>query len=180
MTDITISGKTFSAPSRYAEGHVLTAGEASALNQTFHENLRNNFAKKVKEAEAAGAFDPAEFQTTLDAYAETYQFGVRPIGGGGSGAKVDPVESEARSLAKSAIAASIKARGQKIKDFSAEAIGNAIDKLLAKDPSYLATAKERVAQKANIAKTSLEDLDLEGAPTPVQASEPVRTRRKAA
>ena len=43
--EITIAGQVFSVPVRYAAGHVLTEGEASALNQTYHENLRNNFAR---------------------------------------------------------------------------------------------------------------------------------------
>jgi hypothetical protein len=65
VEQITISGHSFNVPVRYEEGHELTAGEASALNQTYHENLRNNFAKKVKDA-GDGA-DVAALQAELAA-----------------------------------------------------------------------------------------------------------------
>ena len=48
MEQIIIQGVTFNVPTPYAEGHVLATNEASALNQLLHENLRNNFASKVK------------------------------------------------------------------------------------------------------------------------------------
>src|SRR6476646_11844528 len=74
--EITIQGQVFRVPLRYAAGHTLTEGEASALNQTLHENLRNNFAKKVNEGTEAGV--PKEtLQQQLDDYANDYQFGVR-------------------------------------------------------------------------------------------------------
>lgn len=90
MTTITIQGYEFDAPSPYAEGHVMLANEASALNQTFAENLRNNFAKTVATAkEANGDKLPADVITALhaefDDYAANYQFGVRRPG------EVDPV-----------------------------------------------------------------------------------------
>ena len=50
FSTITIAGHAFQAPIKYAEGDTLEANEAGALNQTYHENLRNNFAKRVQEA----------------------------------------------------------------------------------------------------------------------------------
>jgi hypothetical protein len=50
LEDVTIAGEVFKIDTPYTEGHTCTAGEASALNQVRHENLRNNFAKKVKDA----------------------------------------------------------------------------------------------------------------------------------
>ena len=97
MEQITIAGKTFNAPLRYEEGHELSAGEAAALNQTYHENLRNNFAKKVKDAIEAGAFSQDVIQIEFDAYAREYQFGVRT---GGGGAPRDPVTKEALDILK--------------------------------------------------------------------------------
>ena len=76
MNTITISGVKFTVPSRYSAGHVVTAGEADALNQTLWENIRNNRAPHVKKAVEAGA-DHASMQADVDAYAESYQFGVR-------------------------------------------------------------------------------------------------------
>jgi hypothetical protein len=92
---ITIQGQTFRVPIRYAAGHTLTEGEASALNQTLHENLRNNFARKVAEGSEAGI--PQEtLQQQLDDYANDYQFGVRTGGGGFRG---DPVMTMAMNIA---------------------------------------------------------------------------------
>jgi len=46
---LTVQGIRFPLPTqpRYAEGHVLTSVEASVLNQTFAENLRNNWANSI-------------------------------------------------------------------------------------------------------------------------------------
>src|SRR5215471_11259036 len=103
---ITIQGQLFRVPIRYAAGHPLTEGEASALNQTLHENLRNNFAKKVVEGTEAGL--PMEtMQQQLDDYAAEYQFGVRTGGGGFRG---DPVMTLAMSIAREVVRSAIKDR----------------------------------------------------------------------
>ena len=52
--DVTIAGNVFAVPLRYAAGHVITEGEASALNQTLCENVRNNLAPKIKKELAEG------------------------------------------------------------------------------------------------------------------------------
>src|SRR4249919_972251 len=93
--EITIQGQAFRVPIRYSAGHTLSEGEAGALNQTFHENLRNNFAKKVAEGTEAGVGKDA-LQQQLDDYANDYQFGVRTGGGGFRG---DPVMTLAMNIA---------------------------------------------------------------------------------
>ena len=85
MKSITIQGINFDAPSPYTSGHVLTANESDVLNQTFAENLRNNFASAVKDAKADhGDKLPAnvveELLNQFESYASTYQFGVRRVG----------------------------------------------------------------------------------------------------
>ncbi len=141
---ITIAGKPFSVEPRYSEGHVLSANEASALNQTFFENLRNNFATKAKDGGT---------QEDFTAYASSYQFGVRT----GGGASRDPVQTEAMNMARSAIKDTIKAKGLNISDYSAASITAAAEKLLAKDPSYLELAKKRVEEAQANAKASIDD-----------------------
>lgn len=141
---ITIAGKPFLVIPRYAEGHVLTPNEASALNQTYFENLRNNFANKAKEGGT---------QADFDAYAASYKFGER-TGGGGSR---DPIEVEAMNLARDAIKRSITAKGGKISDYTAAAISNAAAKLVESKPEYREKAKERVAQAQAIAGESISD-----------------------
>lgn len=156
MEQITIAGKTFNAPVRYAEGHELTEGEASALNQTYHENLRNNFAKKVKEAVEAGSFDQSAMQTTFDAYAAEYAFGVRT--GGGGGAPRDPVMAEALKIAKAILKDKMKAAGKKPNDYSAEAITNAAKALIQRDEKIMETARARISEQKSLASDDLEDL----------------------
>src|SRR6516162_3885340 len=47
---MTIQGLQFDIKTPYKEGHMITAGEASQLNQVRMENIRNNFASVVRNA----------------------------------------------------------------------------------------------------------------------------------
>lgn len=171
--EITIQGYTFTAPIRYAEGHVLTANEAGALNQTFHENLRNNFASKVrgKLEELYGAKDEttgkivvpedaelseeqfAELQTEFNAYAEQYEFGARRAGGGRQPS--DPVRREAENLAKAAVRQALKSKGIKAE---ADAIAEAAKRLVDTQPHWMETAARRVAEQQAIAADGLDSV----------------------
>ena len=146
---ITISGKPFTVEPRYAEGHTLNANEASALNQTFFENLRNNFATSAKEGKS---------QEDFDAYATSYQFGVR-TGGGGSR---DPVETEAMNMARDSVKQGIKAAGKNVSDFSAKSISEAAAKLLERKPEYRELAKKRVEEMQSNASAEIPDDLLSG------------------
>jgi hypothetical protein len=120
MDQITIAGRAFAVPTRYKEGDTVTlsAGEASSFNQTFHENVRNNIANKIK-ASVEGDFKPTEFwsdenfnhwQHQVNEYAEKYQFGVRA---GGSGrVSMDPELKLAVEEASAAIVAAVKGQGK--------------------------------------------------------------------
>lgn len=156
MEQITIAGHSFNVPVRYEEGHELTAGEASALNQTYHENIRNNFAKKVKDAGATA--DLAALQAELDAYAEQYQFGVRAAGTGG--VTRDPVMSEAMRIAVKQIKDLIKAKGGKASDYEAAAINGAAKTLLGRPEGeqIMAVARARVEEQKQLASSNLGDL----------------------
>ncbi len=129
MSDIefTIQGNQFAIPSRYTEGHVLTAGEASALNQLFVENVRNNMGQKIKAATEEGTFDLATFRDTVYDYASAYQFGVRAIA-----TPKDPVISRARKLVVAALREKMKGMGIDLKG-AKNRIDEAADKVLA-DP----------------------------------------------
>lgn len=160
MEQITIQGKIFNAPLRYEEGHELNAGEAAALNQTFHENLRNNFAKRVKEAIENGGFNQDALQSEFDKYAEDYEFGVRT----GGGAPRDPVMAEAMNIAKGQIKAKLKEKGKVLRDYDAAAITEAAKKLVAKTPAIMELAKKRVEEAQMAAAVDLDDMiaDLPG------------------
>ena len=176
MEQITIAGHSFNVPVRYEEGHELTAGEASALNQTYHENLRNNFAKKVKDAGASA--DLTALQAELDKYATEYQFGVRTSSG--VGVSRDPVMSEALRIAVKQIKDLIKAKGGKPSDYEASAINGAAKTLLSRPEGeqILAVARARVEEQKQLAQSNLGDLlsgltakEPEAAPEPAPAAD---------
>jgi hypothetical protein len=155
---LTISGHTFKAPTRYEEGHELTANEASALNQTYHENLRNNFAKKVSDAldgrERLDDQELADLQEQFDQYAEGYEFGVRT----GGGAVRDPVMAEAMRIARDKIWEHLKRKNVKRKDVETSKITEAAKKLIDKNPEIMELAKQRVEETQAAAASELEDV----------------------
>ena len=101
IREITIQGTELSIEVPYAEGHVLSAAEASQLNQVYAENVGNNFRAKVKEMLEGGS-SVDDIQAALDAYTESYEFGTRRASSG-TKRTVDPIEKEARALAKRAL-----------------------------------------------------------------------------
>jgi hypothetical protein len=116
MPNLTINGHQFVVPdgllSRYQVGYTLaTEGEAHALQQVFTENLRNNYASKVKAklngSEELTPEDHAALQAEFDQYASKYEFGVRGAGGGPRQVR-DPVEKEVRTMAAAAITSRYK------------------------------------------------------------------------
>lgn len=99
--EITIQGQDLTLEVPYAEGHVLTAAEASQLNQVFCENIGNNFRSKVKEMLEGGS-TADDIQAAFDSYVENYEFGARRVSSG-TRKSADPIEKEARALAKRAL-----------------------------------------------------------------------------
>lgn len=160
--DYTIAGHTFSILQPYTEGHVLTTGEASAMNQVFAENIRNNFAAKVKEAEAAGSFESDVFQGQLDDYMIDYEFGVRRGGGGRTG---DPIQSEALIIAKDKVRKALVKRGHALKEVPASEITRLAKDILGsgKYPEILDAAKARVAAQLEVADVEIGDVQTETA-----------------
>ena len=153
---ITIQGETFSVSPRYKEGDTLSANEASALNQTYFENLRNNFANKVSAAKDNGTFDLELLQSEFDTYAEEYQFGVRT----GGGRTADPVMSEAMEIMRELVRKSIRKQGIKLADVKAAQITEKAKAEFTKNSpaaqKVLALAKQRVAQAQDVAEVSLD------------------------
>lgn len=172
---IKIQGFDFEVPAPYTEGHVLTANEASSLNQTYGENIRNNSASRIKAAqEAAQKTDPpGEFdidaiggikgtaatadnsktlRQVIDEYAATYVFGVRSAR---VSEPVDPVEREAHRIATDTINESLKAKNVKRKDL-AEGQFEAAVKAYAGSAEVVKEAKRRVTARAAIGKDTLD------------------------
>lgn len=115
-TTRTIGGVQVEVPQPYAEGHVLTAGEAAMLNQTFAENISNNLRSKATAEDSDRQLSTEEFQPIVDEYVAGYEPGVRSGGGGGGQRALTPVEIEVRNLATAKLKEVLKARGLKQKD----------------------------------------------------------------
>lgn len=106
-----------SAP--FVEGHVMTAAEAKALNQTRTENISNNVRKAVGELKSEdGTFTAENAQKALAIIADADSKYVFTLANVGSGRKVvDPVEREAMAIAKAGLTAKLKERGETVKGY---------------------------------------------------------------
>lgn len=179
---IMIAGDNFNVLQPYKAGDVLNAGEASALNQTRAENIRNNMAGKAKALKDSGSYAQDVFQGTVTDYDTDYEFGQR-TGGGRSG---DPVKTEAmaitRDLVRQAIskAAAADPSKPKLADVSAARISEIAAAQLAKidDPKTVQifnTAKARV----EAAKELTLDVDTGGAEEPAPAGKKTKAPAEA-
>lgn len=104
-----IAGTAFELSQPYEAGHVVTEAEARALNQVRSENIGNNLREKVKELLEAG--DAAGAQALVAEKDQSYIFSFS-VGGGSI--KLDPIETEARKIAKEFIKKSLAETGRKI------------------------------------------------------------------
>lgn len=168
VTSITIQGLEFEVMQPYQKGHVVTEGEAAALNQTLAENLRNNFAPTIRKAIAdyrktnglaedaevpVSQLDRDELQTHLDKYAEEYEFGVGRAGGVRT--PRDPVEREAYRIATEKLRAALSAKSVKLSSVSKEKMDELVKGIITKYPAITEEAKRRVSSAADIALEGL-------------------------
>lgn len=116
---ITISGFPFEVSTPFAEGHTCTEAEAKALNQTRSENIRNNMARRVKDAkDEDGNIDEAVMQELADAVAQydaDYEFTLAAVGG--SSSAMSPVEKMAMQIAREGVHTQLQAAGRKLSEF---------------------------------------------------------------
>lgn len=170
--EITIAKHLFAIPQPFAAGHVLTEGEAKALNQTFAENIRNNMASQVTKAfaEPTEELSPETIGKIVSDYAASYQF---TVGNVGAARVTDPLEVEARKIARQLLADALKSKGMSILKVPEEARNAKIAELAGRD-TVLAQAKKNLAQRAKMAESVLDGLDLgvgEGQPADEPAAE---------
>ena len=146
-------------PMPYFEGYQINVAEAAALNQTYAENLRNNFAKSVKQAKEAGAeVDHEALQAQLTEYANTYEFqGKRRS----VAVPVDPVGREAHKIAKGIISESLQKKGIKLKDLPDGKMESLIEQLIEKNPAIREEAVRRVEAMKDATSGMLEQLSLD-------------------
>lgn len=165
---LVIAGLSFSVKAPYAEGHVATAGEAAALNQTLAENLRNNFAKKVKEVKGENATVSDEVKAKLDEelalYEATYSFDkVRAVRAPRQ-TFVDPVEREAFKSASAFVEAALNAKGLSKKALKPENFKQLVLDVLVKRPEIREAARRHVEALnavAHDAIAGLQDAEIE-------------------
>lgn len=174
---ITVQGLVFNVPAPYAEGHTLTTAEAAVLNQTFGENLRNNFAARVRSAKEAqikaqGLAEDTDLKTiTLDEQTlETLkgEFAEYAAGYSFSGKRqtrtpVDPVLREATKIAREMITSSLAKRTPpvKVKDLPDGKMDELVRNLLSKRPDITEEAKRRVDAVKAVAEAAMDDLGID-------------------
>ena len=149
---LVIQGETFEVTLPYAEGHVLTEVEARVLNQNRCENIRNSQAKAIKEAKENGKFDLKAVVERVAAYDAAYTFAA---GGGAVKRTLDPIEKEARAIARNLIANKLRDQGKKMKDQDKGKLAEAVEKW-AEHPKVLAAAKKVVKEREDLANISLD------------------------
>jgi hypothetical protein len=145
MPNLTIEGEVFDIPdaANIAVGVPMSEGHVASLQQTRRENIRNNFAKHVKAAKANGGITH-ELHDKLQAYAASYEFGVRQPGS--PRVVRDPVEREAMKLIRSAISAAYRAKYNTAidSDLLAELAAQSFE---LKGAEYMKRAKKIVAER---------------------------------
>lgn len=142
--NITIQGIRVKVPKLFREGDTLTAATAAELNRIAGENVRNNSAKKIKQAKKQHGENLP--QNVLDdltkdivAYAESYEFR-----GKRQARTIDPVEREAKKIAKERILAKLREKDYKVNQMPDGWMDAQITTVLGKYPEIMAEAEKRV------------------------------------
>ena len=165
--EITVQGLKFEVSTPFAEGHTCTEAEAKALNQVRAENIRNNMARKVKDAtDTHGKNLPDEVVQSLHnqfaEYDQNYEFTLANVGGGSR--TLDPVEREAQAIARSAIRTQAKKEGRRILkkdeeptkegDITKERFDELVAQVAARD-NVIKAAKKAVAERDKAGEVDL-------------------------
>ena len=149
---ITIQSESFTISTPYSEGHAITAVEARVLNQTWLENIANSQRKTIKEAKEEGTFDLKVARKAVADYAAEYSFAT---GGPAVRRTLDPIQKEARAIARNLIAAKLKDAGKKMKDQDKAKLATAVDQW-AEHPKVIAAATKVVKEREELANLSLD------------------------
>lgn len=166
---IIIQGLEFTASLPYLAGHTLTDAEARALNQVRLENIRNNFATKVKAStdKAEGSIPPDQLSAKFAEFEAAYSFSMPGAGGGTR--TLDPIEREALALAKDVVKNALAAQGKSMtapKEASDDEKAAYKDKINAKVEEIagrdvvIAQARKNVAARSKSLDALAEGLDL--------------------
>jgi hypothetical protein len=163
----TIAGIEVSVPVPFAVGQPLTEATAAMLNQTFAENISNNLRKTLNDGflpeGAAEGTDPTAYtsetaQPLIDKYVTEYEPGVRR-GGSGEARVTDPVEREARKIARQKAVEVVKAQGGKPADFD---MGELTNRIFDANKELLMAAGKKVVAELEKAKAKGNDISVDG------------------
>lgn len=171
--EISIQGLPFTYSTPYVEGSVMTKGEANQLNQVRGENLRNNFASKIKALKTQIEKDRgegAEFtEAELDAFkAEFAQYDASYVFSGVRIARgpVDPIRAKAKKMARETIEAALRGKGMKPSELAEGKMDELIDKYLESHPEVMDEAKAQVEKVKAAANEALGGVDLDSLKAP--------------
>jgi serine protease inhibitor ecotin len=159
-----INGLSFDISQPYTEGHPCTAAEARALNQVRAENIGNNMRARIKELQAAGKNNEI-FQSVAEYDA---QYALTDAAVRATAVKMDPVEREARAIAKILLKEHLAKDGRKLtlskevsqdeRDAWEEKIEQQIDKI-SERPDVMKAAAKRVKERQALAASIGEDIE---------------------
>lgn len=153
-----IDGDSYEISQPYQAGHVINEIEARVLNQCRSENIGNNVRNKIKElkeqAEAEGWGEKKLHNALQKLVEEADQNYVFTAAAARRTTKMDPVEREARKIAKALIRNALAEEGRKITDVPEgmteeewkDKIEDQISKLI-EMPDIIAAAQREVEEK---------------------------------
>lgn len=148
---IIISDVLFEIPAPYESGKPMSGIEAQVLNRHMAKNIRSNVLEEVTTLLEANK--EAEARKLVSEYAANY----KPSNRGGR--TVDPVEREAKQIAKALMDAQLAKAGKKRTPENTDLIHEK-ERELASSPAVIEEAKKRVDQQRKAA-TSVK-IDLSG------------------
>lgn len=160
---VTIQGIEFEFQPRYAAGQSLTLseGEASAFNAILAENLRNNFAPRVRRYREEngigddvelGSDDIAALAAAFAEYESSYIFRAQPT----RKPILDPIEALASKLARESLAALLRKQGRALKDCDEEWIEEKIATGLERNPYFREEAARRIEAARSVAEITFD------------------------
>lgn len=140
-----ISGLTFDAPLRYAEGHQLSANEASALNALFHSDLAAAIRRLVakEEKESPGGLQPATIERLQAQFREAIErHNFAPKGPANS---FDPIQQIALTIAMPQVKSALVKKGQDVSAYTKEQLEDLALRAIEKFPHFREEAKTRLS-----------------------------------
>lgn len=125
----------------FVAGHTLSEIEASVLNQTYRENVRNGSKKKVVEC----GNDSTKAQKVILEFEETYEFGLR------RSSATSPYDKALKKAAEVAVKSALNNKGISLDDYGKDKFATAVANAQ-KNPAVIKQAE----LQADLAKQSLQ------------------------